>query len=429
MFINREKELEILNKDYENNLSSYRFVYGRRNIGKTTFINKYLENKEMIYLACTEMIPSLMYVKFSEIIYKYVSKDSINQDECTSFTKILELISKCSFSKKIVIVFDDFQYLQKNDKTLMTIFKDFWNKELCSKKIQIIFLSSYCTAQNTIHTSNTIYLEPLDYKIIKTVLPNVNKNDIMYIYASFGTNPQYLKLYDIRKDFVTNIKEVLLNYKNQIFYEGLYLIKNELNDVSTYCSILHAIAVGNHKIGDIAKALKVNSSYLTRYLQKLLEIMIIKRSLPLGEDVNNTKFGRYDIDDNFLKFWFCYIYPNYHYLQKNDIYPVISFIRQDFSKRLVKDAYKKYVMSLLQSDSENFLSYEPIEIGSWWNNKDVEIDIVSYDKSEITFIDCKWREKFNIKYEYSKLQSNAKSFQSNLTKKYIIFAKNQITQH
>lgn len=432
MFAFRDDELAKLEKDFSKPVSSFNFIFGRRKVGKTSLVNEYISGKEALYLSCVEMVPSLLYKSLAQQVVNFF-KSKENIEEISSFKELLELIALCEVNNKTVIVFDDFQNLMKIEKSILASFYTLWNRKIKAKNFQIIIASSIHSSQKediNIYGKASVYmvLKSLNFNMIKSILPNLNKNDSMYVYSAFGTNPQYLKLYDVKKDFLLNIKENLLSYEKFIFHEGLSIIKNELSEVGTYCSILHAISMGNKKIGDIAKFLNVKSSYLTRYMQKLVDIMILSKQIPVNDDPTKSKFGRYEIEDNFLKFWFCYVYPNCSLLMKGEDYPVISFIRRDFSKRLVKDAYKRYVLELIEHEPEKFLGYIPTNLGSWWNNKVNDIDVVAYNNKDITFINCKWRQRDSAKHSYEELKTNAQNFETTLNRKYTIFAKNITTK-
>lgn len=427
MFLYRDNELRLLQSDFLRPTSSYNLLFGRRKVGKTALLNEYINDKESLYLSCVEMVPHLLFNHLAHIVSQQLGL-KIGHNIKT-FEALLELIETIEVHEKLVIVFDDFQNLQKYDKNVFSTFYSLWSKKLRFKNLQIILASSlHSSDKNDLKifekASNEITLKSLNFKLIKTLLPNLNKNDSMYVYSAFGTNPQYLALYDDKKDFILNIKDNFLSYDSFIFHEGINIIKNDLNDVSTYFSILYAVAMGNKKIGDIAKFLDVKSSYLTRYMQKLVDIMVLSKQIPVNDNIQTSKFGRYEMEDNFLKFWFCYIYPNSTHLQRREYYPIISHIRRDFSKRLVKDAYRRYVLELVSSEPEKFLGYIPSSIGSWWNNKDNEIDVVAYDNKDITFINCKWRQKESAKFNYEELKNNTVHFETTLNKKYAIFAKN-----
>ena len=427
MFLYRDNEIKLLESDFLKPSSSFNFLLGRRKVGKTALLNEYAKNKNHLYLSCAEMVPQLLYGHLSHLIcqsYKLKQNSLVN-----SFEALLAQIDELDIQEKLVLILDDFQNLQKYDKEVINTFYNVWSKKLRFKNIQIIISSSFYSSEKSDmniydKASNKIILKSLNFKLIKTLLPKLNKNDLMYVYSAFGTNPQYLALYDEKKDFILNVKDNFLSYNSFIYNEGINIIKNDLSEVSTYFSILYAIAMGNKKIGQIAQFLNVKSSYLTRYMQKLVDIMVLSKHIPINDNPKTSKFGRYEIEDNFLKFWFCYIYPNTTYLQQRDYYPIISHIRRDFSKRLVKDAYRRYVLELIDAEPEKFLGYIPTAIGSWWNNKENEIDVVAYDNKEITFINCKWRQKESAKFNYEELKSNTVLFETPLNRKYAIFAKN-----
>lgn len=429
MFLFRDEELQLLQNDFEKPNSSFNFVFGRRKVGKTSLLNEYIHNKEHLYLSCVEMTSSLLFTNLGRVVANVFNIKL--QKPILDFKTFLEFIASCEINKKHVIVLDDFNTLHKIEKGVLSTFYSVWNKKLKSKNVQFIFLSSlYSSLKDDIKiyskATHLIKLKSLNFNLIKHTLPNISKNDAMYVYSAFGTNPQYLALYDEKKDFILNIKDNFLNYDSFIFHEGLNIIKNDLSEIATYSSILFAIALGNKKIGDIAAFLKVKSSYLTRYLQKLVDIMVLSKNVPLDDNPNRSKFGRYEIEDNFLKFWFCYIFPNSSILQKRDFYPVISHIRRDFSKRLVHDAYRRHVLELIDQEPEKFLGYVPNQLGSWWNNKENEVDIVAYNNKEITFINCKWRQRNSARDSYEELKKHAQYFETPLEKKYAIFAKNGI---
>lgn len=427
MFLYREQEIADLNSQFSKPSSSLDLIFGRRKVGKTSLVNEYIKDKKVIYLTAVELVPHLLMNNFYKTVANFFN---LNKNvTIKSIEELFEVIYAQDILEKIVIIIEDFHNLLKIDKNAFKIIISLWNKFLKEKNIHLIITSSYKSSiKEDISlynkASSIIELKTLNSNIIKTILPNLTKDEFMYVYSAFGTNPQYLKLYDEKKDFILNIKDNFLSYESFVFHEGLNIIKNDLSDVVTYASILHAIALGNKKIGDIAHFLDVKSSYLTRYMQKLIDMMIISKSVPVNEDPLKSKFGRYEIEDNFLKFWFCYIYPNYNALHKEDFYPVISFIRKDFSKRLVYDAYKKYIQELIILESNKFLGYIPTSIGSWWNNKDNDIDIVAYNSSFITFIDCRWHRNNKNIDSYALLKNKSALLNTTLKKKYIIFAKN-----
>ena len=78
-FINRFKELETLENEYQKE-SSFVVIYGRRRVGKTTLINKFLNehNNHLYFLATIEDEKSNINY-FKELVADYTNNSLINK--------------------------------------------------------------------------------------------------------------------------------------------------------------------------------------------------------------------------------------------------------------------------------------------------------------------------------------------------------------
>ena len=70
MFIGREKELNALEKLYVSNKFEFVVIYGRRRVGKTALINKFLDDKKAIYFMGVESNTKQNLENFSKSIKK-----------------------------------------------------------------------------------------------------------------------------------------------------------------------------------------------------------------------------------------------------------------------------------------------------------------------------------------------------------------------
>lgn len=427
MFIQRKEELKLLNSSYEKANSSLDFVFGATNSGKTALLNEFSKNKNKLYISSYEMTSTLFFTKLANIINNFFENKDLNI-KFRSFEEVLEFLYNQDISNKLIVILDDFQNILKIDKDAITKLIKFWKKSLKNKNIHLIVSSSIVFSQiikrdikNSI--SSIINLEFLDFTAIKELFPSMNKLDQLYVYSILGTTPSNLKYYNSKKNFSENIYNLFLSPNAYLFDYGIKILKTNIADIGTYSSILQAIALGNTKIGDIANFLDVKSTYLTRYIQKLIDTMIIKKIVPLGEDEKKTKYGRYEINDNTLKFWFSYIYPNIYKLQFSDVDDVSRAIEDEFIGKIVFLSYKKCIKEFIFKRQEEIFSYKPLYIGSWWNNTDT-IDLIAYDNKTITFVQILWEDKDMAQISYGKLKSASEKFETSLEKKYILVTKN-----
>lgn len=429
MFIQREEQIKNLEQNYNSANSTIQFIFGAKNSGKTTLLNEFSKDKEKLYFSNCEMIPSLFFTQMANTISNFFHGIDTVGKPFNSFSELLAFLEEQKIEKKLLIVFDDFQNVLKVDKNSLSDLIKFWKTTLKKKNIQLLVSSSllfsdeYEKELNSISTSN-IYLKFLDFLSIKEFFPNMNKLDQLYVYSLLGTSPANLKYYNPKIEFTENIYNLFLSSNSYLFEYGIKILKSELSDIGTYCSILYAIAKENTKAGDIASFLNVKSTYLSRYLQKLIDMMIIEKVVPIGEDKKNSKFGRYVIVDNTLKFWFLYIFPNYTALQQNNVKEVSRVIQDEFIRKTVFISYKKCIKEFINRKKESIFTYEPSSIGSWWDNQNNNIDLIAYNKKYITFIQILWEDKDMAQIAYANLKSASEKFETSLEKKYLIVTKN-----
>ena len=424
MILKRELELEQLQKDFEKPVSSYLFVFGRKQIGKTILLQEYTKDKSTLFLSCIEVLPHILFESFQKQITQKYEQTTTNIE---TFGDFLLWLTHISFTKKTVIVFDDFHTLCKIEKRCLETFYKEWNGHLKQKNIQIILSSSICfhTKEEAIiyqNASENILLDAFGYETIKNLLPEISKEDQLKLFALFGTHFNCFEHYNVSKSFEQNLNDILRQNQHAIVQQGWYFLKSELGETATYASILYAIANGKNKIGEIAQTLGVKSSYLTRYLQKLNEMMLIKKRVPMNEDFAYSKFGRYTIEDNFLRFWFRCVYVNLAMYEQNSMSRFVDLVLKTLYDELLPQTFQAHMYNVIVKHFETFFHYKPLQIGSWWSNKDQPIDLVAFDDSTITFIQLQYQASQNSKQIYEELKIKSDAFQTVLNKRFALFS-------
>jgi len=420
------KNLQDLNHSYHNKFSSLHFIYGSSKSGKTTFIKNFVIKKDYLYLACSNTSKHIQISTFAKIISNKFKQKYISS-YFNEFSDILNLLNKQVFKNKFLIIFDDFHNLLKIDKKELDKFLLFWETTLKNKNIQVIITSAIKFDNKkykklSLFDKSSFTLEDIPFENIKKkkIVSNIDK---LHMYSFFGSSDNLLNYYNPKEEFIKNVYKISLIPSSPFFSYGFDYLKINISDISTYNSILYAIAKNNHKISQISSFINIQAAHLSRYIQKLIDLMIISRQLPVNDNFKNSKNGRYYINDNYLKFWYCYIFENISFLQMKKHTSVIKQIDKTYIKNILEPTYKKYILNLIKEDTKKYLGYSALKIAPWWDNN-TSIDLVAYDEDNITFIDITW-ENFEVaKTMYLKLQENAKMYKTNLKKHYIIISKN-----
>ena len=167
-----------------------------------------------------------------------------------------------------------------------------------------------------------------------------------------------------------------------------------------YFSIIKAIADENHKLGKIAGALGQETQALTPYLSTLADLGFIEKRIPVTEkNPEKSRKGLYFIADNFIRFWFRYVYPYKGELELDNMQIVLDEIRKDFIEKFVAFAYEDICKDIFASVcKQGEIPFVPSRIGSYWLNDydgDTEIDVMAIDNQNKRIFagECKYHVK------------------------------------
>ena len=84
-------------------------------------------------------------------------------------------------------------------------------------------------------------------------------------------------------------------------------------------------------MGKICSDLQIKQTNLPKYLKTLIDLDILEREVPVTENnPEKSKMGQYRIKDNFLRFWFRFVYPQRARLELLQISHISQNIKDHF---------------------------------------------------------------------------------------------------
>ena len=396
-FINREKELETLNKEYKKD-NSFVVLYGRRRVGKTTLIKEFIKDKKAFYFLADKQNENLQIERFKNQISEYFKDEFLKKIEIKDWDTVFDyLLTKIS-NEKIILVIDEFQYLCMTNKDFSSIFQRIYDGKLKDKNIMIILCGSLISMMysETLAYESPLYgrrtaqikLQAIKFKYYNEFFKNKSIQELIELYSITGGVPKYILSLDRNKSALYNIENNIFDKNNYLYSEPKFLLQEEVNDLSRYFSILNAISIGHTKMSAISSYLQINAGGLSPYISKLIDLDILEKESPISENIENTKKVLYKIKDNYLKFWFSYVYPYQSYLEIENLTYIKNKIENEF------DLYVSKIYEDLARESvwEN-MKFPLVKVGRWWD-KDTEIDIVALgEDNKIVFGECKYSKK------------------------------------
>lgn len=429
-FVNRETELEFLERKYAEDSPGLIVIYGKRRVGKTELIKKFLKNKKGIYLLCTRDSTEENIKESKQKLSELTGKEYFLKLETTSFLDTFRYLAEEIKDTKAAIIIDEFPYLIELDAGVVSVFQKIWDEVLANTRIFLVICGSSIGMMETevLGYRSPLYgrrtgewkVEPFKFNDIKNFFKDHNIEELIKIWAIAGGTPFYLSIMDPHLTAGENVRRKIIKKGEILYNEPQVLLREEFREPRTYTLILKYLSLGYNTQGELSTVTGLEKGNLSKYLSVLEETHIVKHVLPLGQ----RKRGIYVINDQYFNFWFRFVYPNISDLEIGLVDEVFSRISRDIN------AYYGLSFENLIFEEMKMKRIPPLyfgEIRKWWH-KDREIDIVALneDTKEILFCECKWQDKVDAGKILSELKERSKFVRWHNDKRkesYAIFAK------
>ena len=383
-------------------------VTGRRRIGKTSLIMKSVEGLPTVYLFVGRKAEATLCSEFIPVISQ--SHDTFVPAEIRTFRSLFQYLMELASNKAFNLVIDEFQEFYNIDESVYSDMQNIWDAYRRKSKMNLIVSGSIYSLMQKIFQSkkeplfgradNIIKLSAFDLSTLKDIMRDYRSgytnDDLLALYSFTGGVPKYVELFcDNQMLSVDEMISFMVRENSPFTDEGKNLLIEELGkNYATYFSILSAISGGINTQPGIEAALGDKS--IGGQIKRLIEdYNIIVRQRPiLAKEGSQTV--RYEIQDNFLRFWFNYFDRYRSLIEIKNFVGLQSIIKKDYPtySGIMLERYFK------QQFAESF-QYRAI--GSWWELKGYqnEIDIVGLklEKNQAVVAEVK-RQKKNFKPEF-----------------------------
>ena len=402
-FVDREQEMETLLNEYERSGSSLVVLYGRRRVGKTTLISEFIKDKNALFFLASEESETQNCAAFKEKAADFIDNDLLRNADVKSWDTIFKTIMDAHHDSKPVIVLDEFQYLGKSNSAFPSIFQRIWEEILKNQEVMVILCGSLISMMEsqTLAYDSPLYgrstaqirLRQIPFAYYHEFFPDKSRKNLIEMYAVTGGVPKYIELFSESRDIYTAIQKCVLNRSGYLYDEPHFLLQQEVSEVGSYFSIIKAIAAGNSKLSAIASVLEIKATSLTKYLKTLIDLDILEREVPITEEKpEKSKRGLYKIKDNYLRFWFAFVYPNRSFIESGHSRIVMNKIHKGLVTNHIGFVYEDVCRERMWDlNAEDAWPFHFTKLGRYWDNK-CEIDITALDPEGRNLIlgECKY---------------------------------------
>ena len=324
-FVGRATELRLLARAFESPRSALIPVYGRRRVGKSELILRFLAGKPGVYYLGQQSPAGLQVREFLAEAGRALDMPLLAELRAGDWRQALRTVAgqwtAARPGSKLVLALDEFQWIAAASPGLLSALQHCWDREwknagnvmllLCGSYLgfmerEVLGKASPLFGRRTAQ----IHLQPFGYLEAARFHPRWSPEDRARAYFLVGGLPQYLLCLDDARSIGRNVRGNLIDEFAPLFHEPTFLLREELREVAPYHAVLFAVASGHGAAPAIAAATELPERNLPYYLQQLVNLGYLRRRYPLDRRRPNPKQVRFGIDDPLLRFWFRFVFPN-----------------------------------------------------------------------------------------------------------------------
>ena len=423
-FIGRTSELATLNAELERS-SGFVVIYGRRRVGKTTLIKEFIKDKRAFYFLATPESEAQSMKRFAGVLSRTPKNPMLSKVTFTDWLDLFQVVADDHPDEKKVLVIDEFPYLVKTNPDFPSILQNAWDEVLKDHNVMLVLCGSLISMmkKHALAYDSPLYgrrtaqirLMPLQFTDVYAA-QNLSFEQAVEQYAITGGVPKYMEFFQTDEPLVEQIRRVVLSKNGFLYEEPDFLLNEEVQTPINYFSVLKAISDGNHKLSKIGMTMEQDTSAITPYLKTLIDLGFVIKNVPITEkNPERSRKSLYYVSDNFIRFWFRYVYPFKGELELDNQQIVLDEMGKDFKQKFVAFAYESICRNIFaELCRKRQIDFAPSRIGSYWRNDnegDTEIDVAAVDNQHKRLFlgECKYHAKPVDVAVYSALQEKGQS--------------------
>ncbi|MBQ9282386.1 MAG: AAA family ATPase [Treponema sp.] len=407
-FIGRREELASLKELYDRKGFQMAVLFGRRRVGKTTLLNRFIETNKCkaISFVSTEMTESELLERMGNDVLESLSPSLNGKLKFDSFDSIFDYLAEESANEKIVFVIDEYPYLAKSCPYMNSLLQKYIDTKWKKSNLYFILLGSLVSfmREDVLGASAPLHgranlefkISPFNYKDTALFVPEYSAEEKAIVYGLTGGVAKYIEQFDSKISLDENIEKLFFS-RNAFFSEEQIktVITGEKSNPVAYNSIIDAIANGKTKYNEIQSA--TGMSDISFCLKNLISAEIVER--------RETPKPYYLISDSMVNFYFQFVAPGASLINsgKGRIYyeKKVKQNLHQFMGSVFERMAKDYILANVGTDKipcflTDVVEYQnSVKVGK--EIKHVEIDLLGlYGKNYVLAGECKFKsEKFD----------------------------------
>lgn len=373
-FIGRDRELSVLEELADSGRPEFFVLYGRRRVGKTELLQRFCQRRRAVYFLAAQVRDKDNLAAFRRTLREALDDPLLDGVEFGDWSAALGYAAQRASDERLVVVLDEFPYLCEANPGVPSLLQRFWDTAGKRSRLMLVLCGSQVSfmEREVLAERSPLFgrrtaqrrLEPLPPSAALQFFSAWPLQRRVQAFGILGGMPAYLQRFDTELDLEQNLCREVLRPEGYLFDEVAFLLRTELNTPATYNSILHAVARGAEKVGDVALSVGIDSTTANKYLHVLRELGLVERHVSLTDpDPLRSRKGLYRIGDRFLAFHFRHVQPHLSLIQTGQGKRIFREQIAPDLPRLETEGLVECMLEHLRSECGELFGSEASEVG------------------------------------------------------------------
>jgi AAA+ ATPase superfamily predicted ATPase len=372
-FVNRDRELNALEEWWARPAASMGIVWGRRRVGKTALLERFARTRRSVFHVATGRPPEQELLELSRAAAPVLGtlERDLAADPFRNWDDAFEWLGRAAAANPLLLVLDEFPLLVVGTHWLPGYLRAMW-EQLKRTRLKILISGS---AVRTMWAMQT-YREPLygrfDLGLLihplwphesAGMLTNLAPADRARVWGIVGGTPLYLSWWDQGRSVTENLELLAFQPGSQLLNEGAAVMDTEVDAGDRGKEVVYAIARGRTKHSEIRDVIDGDP---TPALERLEELRLVERVVPVTEDPRRPRTWTYRVADNFLAFWLGVLDRYRAEIDRGVAHEIASAWMDDLDDFLGARWEEAFRMHLRRMMSDGALGEKVVGVGPFW---------------------------------------------------------------
>jgi AAA+ ATPase superfamily predicted ATPase len=386
MFVNRTRELADLSAWWDRRDARPALVWGRRRVGKTALIQEFARGRSAVFHtgAGRSSAGELLQLSRQVAAEGMPGIRDLGTRPFVDWDDALEHLAAAAADRPVLLVLDEYPELEQASPELPGVIRAFLDRSTGKSQLRLLLCGSAVRAMQAMQEDRAplhgrfdlrLQIHPFEPWEARLLLPGLAPAEQAAVYGLLGGMPLYLTWWDAGQDLRENLRRLVCHPGAALLTEGDLVLASEAERGDLPSAVLHAIANGRTRHNEIKDWVRAEPS---RTLDRLVDLRLVERVVPVTEDPERSRRRIYRIADNFLAFHLRLVSRYRAEIDRglgDAILPVLIDSIDDHLGLPWESAVQTYVR---RECSAGRLAADVVAVGPWWTTQGQDqIDVLA----------------------------------------------------